>query len=73
MCVVYAALVHTYSVIQYRAKVPPRDSSRTGELSGIFPGAVVVRGQNWRWEDQDGTYMRNSIVNVSLKNRVFMQ
>lgn len=21
---------------------------------GIFPGAVVMRGADWRWEDQDG-------------------
>ena len=23
---------------------------------GIFPGARVVRGADWRWEDQDGEY-----------------
>jgi E3 ubiquitin-protein ligase mind-bomb len=37
-----------------REKVPPRDSSSTGVLSGVFPGAVVVRGVDWKWGDQDG-------------------
>ena len=27
---------------------------------GIFPGAVVVRGADWRWGDQDGKPVKNS-------------
>ena len=29
-------------------------NSRNSPLTGIFPGARVVRGVDWQWEDQDG-------------------
>ena len=31
-----------------------RQSARCQEVFGIFPGAVVARGKDWTWEDQDG-------------------
>lgn len=39
-----------------RVKVPPRYVyiSRAVDACGVFPGAKVVRGVDWRWDDQDG-------------------
>ena len=39
---------------KHRVKVLPRYISRAVTARGIFPGAVVVRGVDWRWADQDG-------------------
>ena len=32
----------------------PRRKSKKITVRGIFPGARVVRGVDWQWEDQDG-------------------
>lgn len=32
-------------------------------IRGIFPGARVVRGVDWQWEDQDGGNGRRGKVN----------
>ena len=32
----------------------PRRKSKKITSRGIFPGARVVRGVDWQWEDQDG-------------------
>lgn len=32
----------------------PRRKSKKIHARGIFPGARVVRGVDWQWEDQDG-------------------
>ena len=37
-----------------RVRAPPRASSERVAVKGLFPGALVVRGHNWRWGDQDG-------------------
>jgi len=34
--------------------VEPRRKSKKITSRGIFPGARVVRGVDWQWEDQDG-------------------
>ena len=34
--------------------MPPRAGSLRIEAKGLFPGAVVVRGNSWEWDDQDG-------------------
>ncbi|XP_030761110.1 E3 ubiquitin-protein ligase MIB2 [Sitophilus oryzae] len=34
--------------------LPPRLKARKCELRGIFVGAIVVRGYNWEWGNQDG-------------------
>eukprot|EP00794_Sanderia_malayensis_P003708 gene3708-4228_t len=34
--------------------LPPRAESLKTEAKGLFPGAVVVRGPSWEWDDQDG-------------------
>ena len=38
----------------YRTRIPSRARSLRIEARGIFPGAEVVRGHNWRWGNQDG-------------------
>lgn len=37
-----------------RCSVEPRRKSKKITARGIFPGARVVRGVDWQWEDQDG-------------------
>ncbi|KAG8187082.1 hypothetical protein JTE90_016178 [Oedothorax gibbosus] len=37
-----------------RALVDPRRKTKKVAIRGIFPGARVVRGVDWQWEDQDG-------------------
>lgn len=38
----------------YRVLVEPRRKSKKIAVRGLFPGARVVRGVDWQWEDQDG-------------------
>lgn len=38
----------------HRVLVEPRRKSKKITSRGIFPGARVVRGVDWQWEDQDG-------------------
>ena len=37
-----------------RALQEPRRKSKKLPIRGIFPGARVIRGVDWQWEDQDG-------------------
>lgn len=37
-----------------RILMEPRRKSKKITVRGIFPGARVVRGVDWQWEDQDG-------------------
>ena len=37
-----------------RVMVSPRVDARQVEAKGMFPGAEVVRGNNWKFGDQDG-------------------
>lgn len=41
----------------------PRRKSKKVAIRGIFPGARVVRGVDWQWEDQDGSNGRRGKVN----------
>ena len=34
--------------------VPARSGSRSVQAKGFFKGAVVSRGKDWNWGDQDG-------------------
>ena len=43
-----------------RVNVPARSRSTSVEVKGIFPGAKVIRGHDWKWKDQDGMYMYTS-------------
>ena len=40
----------------------PRRKSKKITARGIFPGARVVRGVDWQWEDQDGGNARRGKV-----------
>ena len=43
-----------------RVMVSPRVDARQVEAKGIFPGAEVVRGKNWKFGDQDGEREREN-------------
>ncbi|XP_037933778.1 E3 ubiquitin-protein ligase mind-bomb isoform X2 [Teleopsis dalmanni] len=46
-----------------RTMLEPRRKSKKVAVRGIFPGARVVRGVDWQWEDQDGGVGRRGKVN----------
>ncbi|XP_011178209.2 E3 ubiquitin-protein ligase mind-bomb isoform X1 [Zeugodacus cucurbitae] len=46
-----------------RIMLEPRRKSKKVAVRGIFPGARVVRGVDWQWEDQDGGVLRRGKVN----------
>ncbi|XP_047118635.1 E3 ubiquitin-protein ligase mib1-like [Schistocerca piceifrons] len=46
-----------------RVLLEPRRKSKKVGIRGIFPGARVVRGVDWQWEDQDGGNGRRGKVN----------
>ncbi|XP_036326768.1 E3 ubiquitin-protein ligase mind-bomb isoform X2 [Rhagoletis pomonella] len=46
-----------------RIMLEPRRKSKKVAVRGIFPGARVVRGVDWQWEDQDGGVGRRGKVN----------
>uniref|UniRef100_A0A8D8UEG3 RING-type E3 ubiquitin transferase n=1 Tax=Cacopsylla melanoneura TaxID=428564 RepID=A0A8D8UEG3_9HEMI len=46
-----------------RVLLEPRRKSKKISVRGIFPGARVVRGVDWQWEDQDGGNGRRGKVN----------
>ena len=55
----------------YRVSVPVRKKSKKIFARGVFPGAKVLRGHDWNWEDQDGenkdsSYVRLLFVNVIM-------
>ena len=45
----------------YRVRVPPRCDAQRVELRGLFPGALVTRGRDWRWGNQDGELMPTDV------------
>ena len=49
-----AASCSTCYIHYYSVRVQPRRVSRAVEAFGTFPGALVVRGHDWVWKDQDG-------------------
>ncbi|XP_055906296.1 E3 ubiquitin-protein ligase mind-bomb isoform X1 [Eupeodes corollae] len=46
-----------------RIMLEPRRKCKKVAMRGIFPGARVVRGVDWQWEDQDGGVGRRGKVN----------
>ena len=62
----------TRSLIIYfhRTRVPPRRSSRKGVAKGLFVGATVVRGRDWKWENQDGKQCMKYIIKQLTKSMV---
>lgn len=56
----------------FRILIEPRRKSKKITARGIFPGARVVRGVDWQWEDQDGGNGRRGKVTeiqVSFLNK----
>ena len=49
-----------------RVIVPPRKSSKTVIAKGFFADAVVVRGHDWLWGDQDGMNTPQIQILISL-------
>ena len=47
-------ILTVYHHVMCRTKVECRYTSRRVPARGVFPGATVVRGHDWRWSDQDG-------------------
>lgn len=46
----------------------PRRKSKKITSRGIFPGARVVRGVDWQWEDQDGgNGRRGKVTEIQVK------
>ncbi|KAK6979128.1 E3 ubiquitin-protein ligase MIB2-like isoform X1 [Biomphalaria glabrata] len=50
-----------------RFKVPRRCDSEQTLMKGIFVDAVVCRGPNWKWKDQDAGSVANGVV-LSIKS-----
>ena len=45
----------------------PRRKGKKILCRGIFPGARVVRGVDWQWEDQDGSSgLRGKVTEVQV-------
>lgn len=43
-----------FSILLLRVCMETRRKSKKITVRGIFPGARVIRGVDWQWEDQDG-------------------
>ena len=50
---IYLVFFYAY-VALLRVTLPPRKSSKKILVSGFFPEAKVVPGENWCWHDQAG-------------------
>ena len=73
---IVAQFIH--HLLYHRVLVEPRRKSKKITSRGIFPGARVVRGVDWQWEDQDGgngrrgkvTEIQVRITQVNLINKL---
>lgn len=59
----FIIIVCTLILCFERVLLEPRRKSKKVAVRGIFPGARVVRGVDWQWEDQDGGNGRRGKVN----------
>ena len=51
----------------------PRRKSKKIMARGIFPGARVVRGVDWQWEDQDGgNGRRGKVTEIQVRKIIFL-
>lgn len=48
----------------------PRKKAKKITVRGIFPGARVVRGVDWQWDDQDGGYINQVGGSRGLNNAI---
>ena len=53
-CILLTSLPSSISDLLSRVPVPARSVGRRVKAKGFFKGAVVSRGKNWNWDDQDG-------------------
>ena len=51
----------------HRTKVGKRRGTSRLQAKGIFPGAKVVRGPDWKWENQDGGEGKEGVV-IDIRN-----
>ena len=56
-----------YTTDPHRAKVGKRRGTSRLQAKGIFPGAKVVRGPDWKWENQDGGEGKEGVV-IDIRN-----
>lgn len=49
-----------------RTMMEPRRKGKNKKITvkGIFPGARVMRGVDWQWEDQDGGNMKGKVAEI---------
>lgn len=50
-------------LVIFRTLLEPRRKAKKITVRGIFPGARVIRGIDWQWDDQDGGNGRRGKVN----------
>ena len=50
----YLNLLYLVSVVFCRIRVGKRRGTEKMQKRGIFKGSKVMRGTDWRWDDQDG-------------------
>ena len=50
-----------------RVLLEPRRKAKKIPVRGIFPGARVIRGVDWQWEDQDGGNGRRGKVHCVFR------
>ena len=48
-------------LLEHRMRLKSRYDSRKTVVRGIFPHSHIVRGRDWKWQDQDGSYNPTSI------------
>ena len=54
----------------FRFLLDPRRKSKKITARGIFPGARVVRGVDWQWEDQDGgNTRRGKVTEIQVRKK----
>ena len=61
--------VHVYAALficMYSVRLGSRMLTRRVMSQGIFAGAVVRRGADWRWGDQDGVSNRHTYMYMYL-------
>ena len=60
-----------YYLISIRTKLPPRKNAWKSPAKGLLAGATVERGQDWEWEDQDGTYTKQNVIHKLISPSYF--
>ncbi len=54
-CCIYLLYLYYYRVV-----IPPRETDTRVQAKGLFPNALVSRGHDWIWGDQDGIIDNNN-------------